>query len=293
MGGCYKKDKKMKTLNKAIILPAVAVLSMMSLTQTVAAKNISAQQCQKWKQQSVRSKYAKDKYRKYCHGAKKRFSLHPKLAKRRVFNKRAKTKEELEKERRKRLERLKKLKAAKAHKRKAMLRRHKSSRSRFFFMQPKTRAYAGVSIGQSTLKPRIKATTNAGLDDSSDIGYKVFAGYQIKPWVAVEGFYAKLGDAKIHTANIAKGKVSYRLAGISGVLSKKLGSRLTVSAKAGYAKVGNRVSKGISYRKIKGNNIFAGLGLEFNITPRFTVKGEYESFDKDIKLLSTGVKFKF
>jgi opacity protein-like surface antigen len=65
------------------------------------------------------------------------------------------------------------------------------------------------------------------------------------------------------------------------------------NVKLGYAKIDHDVTKGLSYKKIKSGGIFSGVGLEYQVKPKVSIKGEYEYFEKDIQLLSTGVSVKF
>jgi opacity protein-like surface antigen len=272
----------MKQFNK--YYASLVAVSVLILSQSAYAANKQSAECKKLAKHLSKSAYAKKAYHKKCTVAKAGRLL-PKLSLKHV-----KTKEQLEKER---LERIRKQKAARMVKAKS-----KSTTSKMRVKSTQKgmrfggRLYIGASAGQSTLKPKINSG-GAGLDDSSDIGYKVNMGYMIKPYLGVEAFYADLGAAKIHTVSVPKGDVNYKAAGLSGILKKQLGSRFAVFAKGGYAKIENSVTTGISYKQVKGNNVFGGLGAEVSLGRRFSLKGEYEYFDKDIQLLSAGVNVKF
>jgi len=152
--------------------------------------------------------------------------------------------------------------------------------------------YFGFSVGQTTLKPRV-LVAGGGVDDNSDIGYKLYAGYKYNSKFAVEGFYADMGSARIHTLSVPKGKVNYKLYGLSGVYTPQLTKRLNGIVKLGYADVSNSVNNGISYRQVKGGDIFGGLGLEYQLNSKVSIRGEYEYFDQDIQMLSIGLNWKF
>ena len=116
-----------------------------------------------------------------------------------------------------------------------------SKRSSFFAGTPKQKgAYIGASFGQSTLKPNVN-TVGGSVTDSSDMAYKVFAGYKINSKFAVEGFYAEMGDAEVDTGSKV-GDINYRLAGASGLYTHQFKSRFSGFAKVGAAKLGNKVT---------------------------------------------------
>ncbi len=152
--------------------------------------------------------------------------------------------------------------------------------------------YIGFSVGQTTLKPRV-LVAGGGLDDSSDMGYKFFAGYKYNSKFAVEGFYADLGSAGIHTLSVPKGNIDYKLYGLSGVFTPQLTKRLNGIVKLGYADVSNSATNGITYRQVKSGAVFAGLGLEYQLNSKLSVRGEYEYFDQDIQMLSIGLSWAF
>ena len=167
-----------------------------------------------------------------------------------------------------------------------------SKRSSFFAGTPKQKgAYIGASFGQSTLKPNVN-TVGGSVTDSSDMAYKVFAGYKINRKFAVEGFYAEMGDAEVDTGSKV-GDINYRLAGASGLYTHQFKSRFSGFAKVGAAKLGNKSTNGISFKKVKDYSINMGAGLKYDINRRLSLRGEYEIFDKDIKLLSTGLMVNF
>lgn len=151
--------------------------------------------------------------------------------------------------------------------------------------------YIGISVGESTLKPHVK-TLNGRVSSNSDTAFKVQLGYKIKPKIAVEGFYASLGAAEVEAGSL-KGDVKYSLVGISGVFTPKLSTKVTGIGKLDVSNVSNSTSRDINYTKIKGTNIFAGVGLQYHFNNKFSIKGEYEYFDKDIQLMTVGLGWDF
>jgi len=277
----------MKTINTKL-LTSMALLSGLLMSQAAfAATPVVSKECKQLQKHMKKSNYAKKAYQNKCVGKKATLKI-PKL---RINHK---SKKQLEKER---LEREVKLKAARAKAKKSQRKnsiKSKQSRSKgsFFKSAPRSRFYIGASIGQSTLNPEITGG-GVSLTDTSDSGYKVNAGFQIKPRIAVEGFYADIGDAGIKTPSVANGKISYKLYGLSGIYSQPFGRRFKGLARLGLSTVDNTVSKGLIHKQVKNSNIFVGVGLAFNILPKLSIKGEYEYFDKDIQLISTGLSWQF
>jgi len=152
--------------------------------------------------------------------------------------------------------------------------------------------YAGAHLGLSTVKPRAVTADSKVLDDS-DFSYKLKLGYQFKPRVAVEGFYADLGAATVRSAAGTKGKINYDLSGIAGLYTPKLSKRFTGVIKLGFAKLNNSSGKKISYKQLNNSNLFGGIGVDYQINKRLSFRSEYEMFDKDIKLLSAGFNWRF
>jgi len=228
----------MKQLYKTLML-SLPVLSVLLVSHSVSAANITTEQCNQWKQQALKSNYAKNKYNKQCIGSVKNAS------------------------------------EAKID--------QKATTGRF---------YVGASLGQSKLTPRV-TVIGASVDDNTDASYKLNIGYNINPKFAIEGFYANLGSATVHASSGVKGNVDYKLYGISGVYMQPFNNRLKGLAKAGYAKVENNASQGINYKQIEKGDWFLGLGLEYALTSKLSIKGEYEYFDKDIDLLSIGFSWRF
>jgi len=149
--------------------------------------------------------------------------------------------------------------------------------------------YAGVSVGQSNLNPRVNHA-NGEVTKSTDTSYKLYAGYNINKNMAVEGFYTDLGAAEVSIDN-TKSKVGYKMYGISGVASKNLNKRTKAFAKLGLAGLKNSVSNNLRYKKVKNVAITTGLGLEFKLRENLSVRGEYEYFDKDIQSGTVGLKW--
>jgi len=85
------------------------------------------------------------------------------------------------------------------------------------------------------------------------------------------------------------GDIDYEAFGISGLYKKPFSPHFKGIAKAGYANINNSASNGITFRQVEGQDVFLGLGGEYNVNKHLSVRGEYKYFDEDIQLLSIGL----
>ncbi len=151
--------------------------------------------------------------------------------------------------------------------------------------------YLGVSLGQSTLKPRIK-TSGGKVTDKNAMATKLLVGYRFNHRFAVEGFYADLGEATVDVVR-KKGKVSYKAFGLHGVVNKQMNYRLNGFAKLGLGSMNTNVSNNIKHKKLNSVGLIGAIGLEYKLTRHVSIKGEYDHFDKDAKSLGMGINWSF
>lgn len=158
--------------------------------------------------------------------------------------------------------------------------------------QADTKFYVGGNIGVSTLDPRVVGS--GSVDDDSDIAFKIYAGYDVgtKKHLSLEAFYADMGAAHIKTPT-TQGNVDYKLYGAGAVYNQPFNKKLSGFVKVGFAGVDNDANPNITVRQIEDNVIYSGLGLEYSFTEKFAARVEYEYFDKDIQLLSAGLRWSF
>lgn len=192
-----------------------------------------------------------------------------------------------------------------------------------------------IGLGKNNLDGFLdKGLTNKGVTnlspsssmESADTGYKLGAGYQFTPNIAVEGAYVDLGKATYSynatgtlggnngtahaSGDVKVSGINFSLVGTLPIASDislfgKVGmfvgeakATLNGSASAGAASVtvnnagGTKSQSATSY----------GIGASYNITQQISLRAEYEEFDlKGISatgdpkasLLSVGVGYKF
>jgi hypothetical protein len=146
--------------------------------------------------------------------------------------------------------------------------------------------YGGLGIGLSILQPE---GNNTGWDlvDENDIGYKAAIGYRFLPQWYTEFSYANLGEARIKNLNPAiKGKegISYKVPSLNlgYYLFSKEEQRWNVFIKGGISSIHNSASSArVPFKKVKSNQFSFGLGAEYQLTPRFFVRAEVDSYDTD------------
>ncbi|MGL5007907.1 MAG: porin OmpA [Plesiomonas sp.] len=161
--------------------------------------------------------------------------------------------------------------------------------------------YAGAKLGWShyTHVNLSQQASNPSNRDKSDVGAGVFAGYQITPWLAIEGGYDYLGQMKY---NFVDGRRKLMTQGIQ--LSAKLGYEVIEDFDL-YTRVGV-----MGYRANGKNSHDTGaspvvaLGGEYAYNPNWAVRAEYQWISDvgnkakvgarpDSNLLSLGVVYRF
>lgn len=188
--------------------------------------------------------------------------------------------------------------------------------------------YLAGSVGQSTIRDTGKARVDAALIssgvtglksslDDSDTGFKLQLGYKFGPNWAVEGGYVDLGKFNYHatfsgpTAGAASADVKATGWNIAGLAIWPINDKFSMFAKLGAidARVeenamatgsGVTANGNISSTKVKAHY---GLGATFNLSKEWSLRAEWERFDKlgdknktgesDVDLLSIGVSFNF
>jgi len=171
--------------------------------------------------------------------------------------------------------------------------------------------YLGGSIGQSKAKDACEGATTSC--DDKDTSWRLFAGYQFNPNLAIEAGYADLGKAT------ASGVVS----GVN--LSEKFEASAWDLVAVGILPLGSQFSiygkLGVYYGEVKGSatatlggvsasasdkdtntDLTFGLGAAFDINRNFGVRAEYQKYKdmggsnvgkSDVDVLSIGVLYRF
>lgn len=150
--------------------------------------------------------------------------------------------------------------------------------------------YFGGSVGQSTMDVDV-----AGFS-GDDLAFKVFGGYRVNNYIAVEVFYTDFGAPDDGPLGIDAFAYGAEAVGIVPI-----GSRLEVFGKVGMA-AWDADFTGPGGFSDDGADLVYGGGLAIKVTDRLAIRGEWEfyqiesdvgGFDVDTQLLSAGVQFNF
>jgi outer membrane protein OmpA-like peptidoglycan-associated protein len=154
--------------------------------------------------------------------------------------------------------------------------------------------YVGAGIGQSDLSLQYAKDQGFSIDDDSQNAWKITGGIDVNDYVSVEGYYSDLGSTGLSPG----ADIGYRMAGadvISHYWTK--GEARTQGSIALYAKAGLNDTNIYSNGNVKENgdvrNIFFGLGAEFYLPQKFSVRFEFESYNDDASLFSLNLVKRF
>ncbi len=185
--------------------------------------------------------------------------------------------------------------------------------------------YGGLSIGQSRAKINdariandlLGPNSNLGASDhqDNDTGYKVFGGYQLNPYLAIEGSYADGGKSKFTETNIAPagtltGNIqpdgfSLGLLGILPVTSRfsafLRGGILDGRTKSTLSTTGTAFGNPDSSRTSHYTDWKYGVGVQYALSESFAVRAEAERYRMDdtynhtnnVDLISVGLVYRF
>jgi hypothetical protein len=156
--------------------------------------------------------------------------------------------------------------------------------------------YIGVAAGEATLK----APAADGRFSVDDTAYKVFAGYRMARWLAIEGAYTDMGTLEGEQEGLLYEAQAEALAAHAvGVLP--ITPRARIFAKIGLASwdTASTTTDGeaTDRRDASGMDLSYGFGLGYDLTRRFGLRLEWETYDfdntEDVKVLSLGAQINF
>ena len=187
--------------------------------------------------------------------------------------------------------------------------------------------YLGANVGESRLSldtvylERDMAAQGMSIGEiyrnTNDTGYKLFAGYQLTPMMAIEGGYFRLGEVDFSASTlradtvpaIVSGKLRAQGANLDLVATMPLGSALSLLARIGLTY--NDTDAPLSYQAPVNFDQYNrskhylkhkfGVGLGYQMTPDWALRFELERYrlddmwgdQGDMKLLSLGVLYRY
>ena len=174
--------------------------------------------------------------------------------------------------------------------------------------------YLGGAVGQAKAKDACNVAVPAGIFfscDEKDTTWKVFAGYEFNKYLALEGAYVDLGEAKA-TATGPGGTATGALDGkgweLLGVGSIPFNDQFSAYGKAGIFRWkvdGSLAVTGIATTSVEetGTDFTYGVGLRYNFTRNLGARLEWQRYNNvgesdttgqaDVDLLSIGLIFRF
>ena len=159
--------------------------------------------------------------------------------------------------------------------------------------------YIGGSLGQTELDVSSEDQTfisnNGGKIDETDTGFKVFGGYRVNNYVAIEGFYADFGEASIEV-NGNKATMGSDSLGISVVGVIPVTERFELFGKVGLHAWDVELESNVGvFSNEDGTDTMFGFGAAYTIN-QVSIRAEYEGYtveNEDISMMSVGIAYKF
>ena len=171
--------------------------------------------------------------------------------------------------------------------------------------------YAGVGFGSATAKDFCDTGGIPGLSvsscDDKTSGWKLFGGRTFSKHLAVEAAYTAGSDFKasatlLSTPISVTAKASFLEGTVLGMLP--LGERFALLGKIGVSYWDLKVSgSGITSESESGLGLTYGFGAQFDFTPKFGVRGEWQMYPQigdedttgqdDVDVLSASLYYRF
>ncbi len=163
------------------------------------------------------------------------------------------------------------------------------------------RWYVGLGGGISKLDPETEDTSYDVVDDGSS-GGAIYLGYDVSPWVSLEGHYADLGSASMaNTGSTTEvGTIDYQVGGISALFylfnsqgpeGRAFREGVSLFARVGIGAMDNSAT--IPFERENDMHLGLGLGLEAYLGKGFSARLAYDAYDEDAKYGSLGVVKRF
>ena len=187
--------------------------------------------------------------------------------------------------------------------------------------------YVGGSIGKSDIKFNNAAQSDQFLDlgftnpstvsETKDTGYRLFGGYQLHKYIAVEAAYVDLGRFGFRTDVTPKGSLSgsMRIDGfeVSALGTLPLGESFGLFGRVGAFAAQTKTTYtgggsietliGGDRQKKRSTELVYGAGAMYNINKNLSVRGEWSRYEKlgdiytggrtDANLYSLGILYRF
>jgi OmpA-OmpF porin, OOP family len=168
--------------------------------------------------------------------------------------------------------------------------------------------YVGAGVGISQSKDACDRLGGAGFTgncDKKDSGFKLVAGYKFTPYLGAEVGYVSLGEFKaVGTAGATAVNATAKAKGLqlAGFGMLELDEDLWFIGKLGVFRWDmNSSGSSFAVSSETGTDIFFGIGVQYDVNRRFSIRGEWEHFmdvgvsgaESDIDLISVNGLWRF
>lgn len=148
--------------------------------------------------------------------------------------------------------------------------------------------YVGLSVG--------KITAEETIDFAGD-DFKIYAGFQISPKIAIEAQYTKLDETNpvvLATGQGGAGNLEVSSLGIAAKINLTNNKRARPFIKIGVNKIDAKFKfAGTKIAEDDDTKLLLGIGFESKFTNNISLRGEYERFDNDFGMVSLGITRNF
>lgn len=146
--------------------------------------------------------------------------------------------------------------------------------------------YAGFGLGLARMQPDTEGS-GYSVDNEYDTGYKLYGGYRVDSKLAVELYYADLGDVTLKPAGHI-GYQDYGVAGIYHVLRQgEHGFPVSAYVRVGIGSMRNQTD--VYYERDEDYHLLIGAGIEYNLGNGLAVRADADLFDHDSNLVSVSL----
>ncbi len=144
--------------------------------------------------------------------------------------------------------------------------------------------YVGTSFGKMEL-----GDGDFSVDDTT---FKLFAGYQVNPAIAIEGHYASMNIDASEFGTIGS-SVDISSVGVSGLYSFTQDKKFSPFLKLGLNNATASVDVSGADLSVTETKLSYGLGANIKATNNLSIRAEYELFASDFDMISAGVSYAF
>ena len=164
--------------------------------------------------------------------------------------------------------------------------------------QLNNKAYIGGAFGPSEVSVECGFPYNC---DSTDTGYKLYAGFKVHPQVAIEAGYIDFGKAQVNLSSANVGSLATDGFVVNAAGRLPLTRELNAVGRLGLAFLETKGSgRFVANRTDSSTSAYLGLGLEYAFNKNIKGSaaadfstGEFNGSEGSVRLLSIGVQYDF